>query len=373
MEIQAEQSPVVHMKMLHRAHQLSLVQYAATYATTFYQQAKDYSPLVNSTLNMAESGARLAGFVATPVVTPFDGTIHTVEDIACETLNGLDNRYPCISMEAEEVSTCILDAGPSVSAGAEFLESTPTPGQLALMGLAGYLRIASNVADLTLPDDKSEKSLSNIALVNVAVLLDMLYSRIYRQSAVQLQQLQEVSTKILDGLQSHLAALELATKEIPYGIKDQTEKLWQQLQSTTHNLHQQTIVVAGQISNQLHEGTAAAAQRTLQLAQQISAQLVSLYAAAASSATNLPAAVQSALLKSKSHADRLYLQLSQVAVLEDIFHMEDVFQMDDLFVTEEIFQMEEIFQIPCPQCYLTGFRKVAMTDQLILHEIGAGN
>ena len=102
-------------------------------------------------------------------------------------------------------------------------------------------------------------------------------------------------------------------------MKDQTAKLWQQVQSRGHNVHQQTLVVAGQISQQLASMYEAAAkssvtERTLQMAQQISSQLVSLYETAVTSASNLPGHVQSALLKSKSYADKLYLQLSQVSI-----------------------------------------------------------
>jgi len=303
--IETERSPILHMKVLQRAHELPLVKSAATYVSTFYQQAKDYSKLVNSTLSMAEDGAKVAGRAATPIVTQFDDNIHKVDDVACQALKALVKRYPCIRMEPEEVTTCLRNAGAEVRYGAEtyagvLLESTP--GQFALMGLAGYLRVANKVADITMAEDKSESSRcfesSNLALLNVALLSDRLYNRIYRHSTVQLEQLHEVSIKAIAGLQSHLAALEIAIKEnlVKSGMKDHTDKLWKQL----------------------HGGTSALTEHTLQLAQQVSLQLVSLYATAASSANNLPAGMQIALDKSKSHADKLYMQLSQVKSSEDL-------------------------------------------------------
>jgi len=225
-----------------------------------------------------------------------------------------------------------VSAGSKVRDGAEKLAVTlleSTPGQLALMGLAEYLRIANEVANIALPADIpgscSSKSFEygNLAVLNVAVLSDKLYHRIYKQSTVQLQQLhemstvqlqqlQEMSTKALSGLQSQLSALQLATKSSleRHGIKGPTEKLWQQVQFTTNNMYQQCLLAAGQVSSQLAAGS-------LEVAQLISSQLVSLYDTASSFATSLPGAVQNALQMSKSHADKLYLQLSQVKSTEE--------------------------------------------------------
>jgi len=320
-------APVIHMKVLQRAHELPLVKSATTCVTTYYQQAKDYSRLVNGTLNMAEYGAKLAGRAVNPVVTRLDGNINKVDDIACQALDALAKRYPSLKMETEEVATSIKKAGADVRGGAEkyggaLLETTP--GQVALIGLAGYLQVANKVADITLPEDTSESNISfessNLALQNVAVLSDKLYRRVCRQSTDQLQFLQEISTKALLGIQSHLTALETITKANldKYGITQQTTKRWEQLQSKTHSAHLQTLVVAGKISQQLHDGTSAVTERTLQLTQQISSHLVSLYDAAANSAKNLPEAVQDALSKAKALADKLYMQLSQIKSIEDL-------------------------------------------------------
>jgi len=311
MEIEADKSSVLHMKLLQRANEIPLVKSAASYVSTCYQQAKDYNGILNSTLNMAENGAKLAGRAVTPVVTQLDGNINRVDNIACQALNVLENRYPSIKMETEEVSSCLANATADVRGGAEkyagaLLQSAP--GQLAL-------RIANKVTDITLPEDKSDSS--NLALQDVAELSDKLHGRL---SILQLQLLQETSTKALIGLQSHLAALECVMKANleKYGVKDQTEKLWQQLQNTTHSMHQPALVAAGELSQQLCDGTSAVTDQILQLAHQVSAQLVSMYAEAAKSSTNLPATVQTAIQKSQSHTKKLHLQLSQVKTTDDL-------------------------------------------------------
>jgi len=326
-----EESTLMHMKVLHRANQLPMVHSATTIMAAFYQQSKDYSPLVNSSLEMAENGAKFAGRMANPVVTLLDGNIHKVDDLACKVLAALQIRYPCLNMETEQISAALVKAGADVRGGAEkyagaLLESKP--GQLALLGLAGYLRFVNRVADITLPIDDSVPAItfesSNAALLEVALLSDKLYRRVYRQSSVHLHQLYEVSTKALAELQSQLAILEFAKVNWEkYGMKDQTAKLWEQVQSTGHNVQQVTLLAAGKVSQQLMSmydaaSTSDVAERTLHLAQQISAQLVCVYEAAATSATNLPDAVQRSLMVSKAHVDKLYLQLSQVKSTKDL-------------------------------------------------------
>jgi len=327
-QIATSESPVSHMKVFNQAHQLPVVKSAATYVTTFYQQAKDYSPLVNSTLDMAETGVMYAGRAANPVRRRLDGNINKADDLACHALTQLLNRYPIISKEPEQVSACIFDATTGVRDGAMAHAGVllaSTPGQVALKGLAGYLRLANIVADITLPAHTSETSISfessNLALREVGELGDKLYRRLKTQSLAQLHQLQEVSTKALTGLQSQLAALEFAQLNLEKyqdGMKDQTAKLWQQLQTTTHTVKQQTLVAAEQMSKQLSVTASALTKHTLELAQRISSQLVSVYAVASNSLTHLSASVQSALDSSKLSAEKLYLQLAQIKSSEDL-------------------------------------------------------
>merc|ERR1719430_1209081 len=90
---------------------------------------------------------------------------------------------------------------------------TSKPGQIALLGLGGYLQVANAVADITLSEDMSDSTLlfesSNAALVNVAVLSEKLYRRVNTQVLLQLEQLQDTSIKALNGLYTQITLLEL--------------------------------------------------------------------------------------------------------------------------------------------------------------------
>ncbi|XP_069137293.1 perilipin-2-like isoform X2 [Argopecten irradians] len=74
-----------------------------TQAWGLYQKTKDSSPIICSTLNMAESGIKTVAETTKPMVERYQPQIERVNKYACEQLDNLEKNYPVIKKPTDEL------------------------------------------------------------------------------------------------------------------------------------------------------------------------------------------------------------------------------------------------------------------------------
>jgi DNA-directed RNA polymerase subunit F len=97
-------SPATHPKIVDRVAELPVVTSASEVVSHYYTMAKESHPAVKSTLETAEKVVKYAAETAKPVVEKLERPISVVDDLACKTLDKVEETFPVIKHTPEEIA-----------------------------------------------------------------------------------------------------------------------------------------------------------------------------------------------------------------------------------------------------------------------------
>jgi len=96
------QSPSVHF--LERVWQLPLVTAAVDYTSVQYQQVREYNPVIKSLMTTAEKSLSYAAEHSKPVVEKLNKQIQVADDLACRTLDIVEQKVPIITRTPDQIT-----------------------------------------------------------------------------------------------------------------------------------------------------------------------------------------------------------------------------------------------------------------------------
>jgi hypothetical protein len=169
-----QQSEIPQMEFLSRLAKVPVVHSAIGLATDAYGKAKDSGPvLIQKTLSKAEGTVKFAAeVVALPMVQSLGGPIHVVDNLACKTLDKVEETLPVMKQTPEEIMkntrTYVSDKLQPIqnTVGTVYNAATLTTdlllsnpfGRLALYSVESTVLTVHNCIDYLIPPVAEEKA-----------------------------------------------------------------------------------------------------------------------------------------------------------------------------------------------------------------------
>jgi len=102
-EAEMQPNSALEPQIISRVASIPLVTTACGQLTTLYQQTKDSNKYIKYTLETAETSVKTVATTAMPLVNKLEKPISTLDHLACDSLDKLEERYPLIKQPSGEV------------------------------------------------------------------------------------------------------------------------------------------------------------------------------------------------------------------------------------------------------------------------------